>query len=110
MPEQGSSSFTFIYPRTPELGTAYSPTHGVDVADNGSERRVDVRGDASDLTLLIPLRQRNEASISMLANAPGGEDGFALITLSPPASMSRGEATPRDGKCCTRSARRTGSG
>ncbi|HEY7233970.1 MAG TPA: VIT domain-containing protein [Gemmatimonadaceae bacterium] len=96
MPEQGSSSFTFIYPRTPELGTAYSPTHGVDVADNGSERRVDVRGDASDLTLLIPLRQRNEASISMLANAPGGEDGFALITLSPPASMSRGEATPRD--------------
>src|SRR5206468_2780715 len=31
-----------------------------------------------------------------LANAPGGEDGFALISLSPPASINRGEATPRD--------------
>jgi len=95
-PNQGSSTFTFIYPRTPELGTAYSPTHGIDVNDNGSERRVDVRGDASDLTLLIPLRQRNEAAISVLANAAGGEDGFALISLSPPASMTRGDVTPRD--------------
>jgi Ca-activated chloride channel family protein len=95
-PNQGSSSFTFIYPRTPELGTAYSPTHGIDVNDNGSERRVDVRGDASDLTLLIPLRERNEAGISVLANAAGGEDGFALISLSPPASFTRGDVTPRD--------------
>jgi Ca-activated chloride channel family protein len=95
-PNQGSSSFTFIYPRTPELGTAYSPTHGIDVNDNGSERRVDVRGDASDLTLLIPLRERNEAAISVLANAAGGEDGFALISLSPPASLTRGDVTPRD--------------
>src|SRR5690348_11680489 len=95
-PNQGSSSFTFIYPRTQELGTAYSPTHGIDVSDNGSERRVDVRGDASDLTLLIPLRERNEAAISVLANAPGGEDGYALLSLSPPASLTRGDVTPRD--------------
>jgi Ca-activated chloride channel family protein len=94
--DRGNTTFTFIYPRTSELGTAYSPTHAVDVADNGSERRVDVRGDASDLTLLIPVRERNEAAISVLANAPGGEDGFALISLAPPSSMTRGDATPRD--------------
>ena len=94
--DSGNTTFTFIYPRTSDLGTAYSPTHAVDVSDNGSERRVDVRGDASDLTLLIPIRERNEAAISVLANAPGGEDGFALISLAPPSSMTRGDATPRD--------------
>ena len=93
--EGGATTFTFIYPRTSDLGTAYSPTHSVDVNDNGSERRVDVRGDASDLTLLIPVRERNEPAISVLANAAGGEDGFALISLAPPA-MPRGDVTPRD--------------
>jgi Ca-activated chloride channel family protein len=94
--DRGNTTFTFIYPRTPDLGTAYSPTHAVDVADNDTERRVDVRGDASELTLLIPVRAHNEAAISVLANAPGGEDGFALISLAPPNTMARGDVTPRD--------------
>jgi Ca-activated chloride channel family protein len=34
------------------------------------------------------------AAISLLANAPGNDDGFALITLSPPAVQPR--AVPRD--------------
>jgi Ca-activated chloride channel family protein len=96
VPDRGRSTFTLAYPRTSELGTAYSPTHAIEVSDDGSTRRVDVRGDASDLTLLIPVRAHNEAAISVLANAPGGEDGFALIALAPPASMMRGEPTPRD--------------
>ena len=89
------SSFVLTYPRTPELGMPYSPTHTLDVADDGGQRTVRVNGDASDVTLLVPLRPRDEPAISMLANAPGGEDGFALITLAPP-TVSREDETPRD--------------
>ena len=93
--DRGRSSFVLTYPHTPELGIAYSPTHTLEVTDDEALRRVDVRGDASDLTLLIPVRAHNEAAISVLANAPGGEDGFALIALAPP-TVARGEQTPRD--------------
>src|SRR5256886_5797653 len=96
MTDRGRSTFVLTYPRTSELGTAYSPTHGLEVSDDGSLRRVDVRGDASDLTVLVPVRAHNEAAISVLANAPGGEDGFALIALTPPAIVGRGAQTPRD--------------
>src|SRR5690242_10056291 len=84
MPDRTRSTFSLSYPHTSELGTAYSPTHTIEVSDDGSSRRVDVKGDASDLTLLIPVRGHNDAAISVLANAPGGEDGFALIALAPP--------------------------
>jgi Ca-activated chloride channel family protein len=91
------TSFTLTYPASSQLGTAYSPTHALDFSDDGGLRRVDVRGDASDLTLLVPVRAGREPSISVLAHAPGSEDGFALIALSPPSSRgSREEATPRD--------------
>lgn len=95
-PDAARTSFALSYPRTPELGTPYSPTHSIEVDDEGNVRHVDVRGDASDLTLLIPVRARNDAAISVLANAPGGEDGFALVSLAPPASLARDEPTPRD--------------
>lgn len=90
------STFELSYSRTPELGMPYSPTHTIEVSDDGNVRHVDVRGDANDLTLLLPLRLRNEASINLLANAPGGEDGFALVSLSPPASLGNDAPTPRD--------------
>jgi Ca-activated chloride channel family protein len=96
-PEAARTSFALSYPRTPELGMPYSPTHSIEVDDGESNvRHVEVRGDASDLTLLIPVRQHNDAAISVLANAPGGEDGFALVSLAPPASLARAEPTPRD--------------
>jgi len=44
--------------------------------------------------MLVPVRSRTSAAVSLLANAPAGEDGFALITVSPPAQSVR--ATPRD--------------
>src|SRR6185295_5716495 len=40
------------------------------------------------------LRRATTASVSMLPYAPGGEDGFALITVTPPAMTAR--PTPRD--------------
>jgi len=91
----GSSSFVLDYRALPEFGTPYSPTHAVDVAEHDGRRQVTVRGDARDVTLLVPVRRNSAAAISALAYAPGNEDAFALVTVSPPAT-SRGETTPRD--------------
>ena len=54
-----------------------------------------MRGDAKDVTLLVPARRAATAAISTLAYAPGNEDGFALITVTPPAAP-REDAIPRD--------------
>ena len=89
------SSFVVTYKPSDELGNPYSPTHRLDVADRDGRREVTVRGDARDVTLLIPTRKSSSASIAMLPYAPGNEDGFALITVSPPATR-RDETTPRD--------------
>jgi Ca-activated chloride channel family protein len=90
-------------------GRAYSPTHSIDEGDyargtdndrsfasfdRGSTRRVEIRDAHGEVTLLIPIRRSAAAAISLLANAPGNDDGFALITLSPPAIQPR--AVPRD--------------
>src|SRR5689334_7201714 len=57
-------------------------------------RRFEVRDANGEVTLLIPIRRSTSAAISLLANAPGNDDGFALITISPPAIRPR--AVPRD--------------
>ena len=63
-------------------------------ASRGSTRRVEIRDARGEVTLLIPTRRSAAAAISLLANAPGNDDGFALLTLSPPAVRPR--AVPRD--------------
>jgi Ca-activated chloride channel homolog len=108
---EGRTSFVLTYPNDPMYGTAYSPTHSIFEQRYGSEssgdgdrsfasyrggsvRRVEVRDARGEVTLLIPIRRSTSAAISLLANAPGNDDGFALITLSPPAIRPR--AVPRD--------------
>ncbi|HEY1951619.1 MAG TPA: VIT domain-containing protein [Gemmatimonadaceae bacterium] len=110
---EGRSSLVLTYPNDPMYGTAYSPTHSLYDERYGSDfgtddhedrsfasgvsrsvRRVEVRDARGEVTLLIPVRRSTNAAISMLPNAPGNEDGFALITLSPPAVHPR--AVPRD--------------
>jgi len=108
---EGRTSFVLTYPNDPMYGTAYSPTHSIfeqrygsdDSSDGnasfassyrGSTRRVEVRDARGEVTLLIPIRRSTSAAISLLANAPGNGDGFALITLSPPAVRPR--PVPRD--------------
>lgn len=108
---EGRTSFVLTYPKDPMYGTAYSPTHSIFEQRYGSEssgdgdrsfasyrggsvRRVEVRDARGEVTLLIPIRRSTSAAISLLANAPGNDDGFALITLSPPAVRPR--AVPRD--------------
>ena len=112
---EGRVSFLLTYPNDAMYGTAYSPTHSIfeqrygseryDNGDNdgdrsfassyrGSVRRFEVRDARGEVTLLIPVRRSASAAISLLANAPGNDDGFALITLSPPAVRPR--PVPRD--------------
>lgn len=108
----GRTSFVLTYPNEPMYGTAYSPTHSIfeprysseDARDGsdrsfassyrGSMRRFEIRDASGEVTLLIPIRRSTNAAITMLANAPGNDDGFALITLAPPAVRPR--AVPRD--------------
>jgi Ca-activated chloride channel family protein len=106
---EGRMSFVLTYPNDPMYGRAYSPTHSLyddryagDVSGEyalvsnyrGSTRRVEIRDARGEVTLLIPVRRSAAAAISLLSNAPGNGDGFALITLSPPAVQPR--AVPRD--------------
>src|SRR6185312_6872457 len=93
--DESRSTFSLDYRPSPELGEPYSPTHQLDVADHDGRREVNVRGDARDVTLLIPVRRTASAAVTMLPYAPGGEDGFALITVTPPA-MTHRTPTPRD--------------
>jgi len=95
--DRGTANFTLAFRPAAELGNPYSPTHELETSERDGLRRVTVRGDAKDVTLLIPLRREAGAgaAITMLPYAPGNEDGFALITVTPPAAP-RAEATPRD--------------
>ncbi|HZK78871.1 MAG TPA: VIT domain-containing protein [Gemmatimonadaceae bacterium] len=87
-------SFTLTYPNDVTFGSAYSPTHSLVTIRRGDRREVRVTGSSSEITLLVPVRRSSEPSISVLAYAPRDEDGFALITLSPPAVAP--DVTPRD--------------
>ena len=88
------SSFTLTYGAGESYGNPYSPTHSLVTTQRGNRRQVKAEGGASEVTLLIPIRKSTEPSISVLTYAPRNEDGFALITLSPPAIVAR--STPRD--------------
>src|SRR3954470_8680889 len=89
--DQTPVNLTLEYPDRAGFGRAYSPTHSLDVNDRGSNFEARVRGDARDATILVPVARANAAAISVLTNAPGREEGFAMVTITPP---DRGNATP----------------
>ena len=97
----GSATRTTVMlrlPRSASYGTPYSPTHRLEVQEHSiaNVREVRVRGSAGGpVTILVPVRQGRDASIGVLTHRPSGrDDGFALITVAPPAV--RAAATPRD--------------
>jgi Ca-activated chloride channel family protein len=94
--QQGESGnlFTLAYASRDDYGRPYSPTHELRVAERGSRREVTAVGEAPQVTILVPLRRTASASVAMLSHSPGREDGFALITVTPPAVATR--STPRD--------------
>ena len=87
--------FTLTYPASAGHGRAYSPTHELEVTDRGSMRRVEVEGQGGDVTILLPTPRGRAASMSLLAHAPANEDGYALLTVAPPA-VNTAPRTPRD--------------
>ena len=93
-PRESGNSFTLSYERDDELGEPYSPTHRLRTRDRGGRRTITASGDAPQVTILLPVRRATSASMTMLTHAPGREDGFALITITPPSNAPR--QTPRD--------------
>ncbi len=89
----GEESFTLTYVDDGSLGEAYSPTHALSSSREGARRVAHTEGARGPLTVLVPVRSRS-AAMTLLAHAPAGEDGYALITLAPPPRASR--ASPRD--------------
>jgi Ca-activated chloride channel homolog len=88
------SSFTLRYPKSGRCN-AYSPTQDLQSrSSSGGQCVVDVGGEGAAVTILIPSRRSDRAAISVLANAPGSEDGFALVTLTPPSGSTA--TVPRD--------------
>jgi Ca-activated chloride channel homolog len=92
--DAGKQTLSLSYRRDAGYGNPYSPTHILGDPSGTSTRTVTVEGNAPSLTILLPTPRRGSAGISMLAHAPGRENGFALITLSPPAIAAA--STPRD--------------
>ena len=88
------SSVQFAYQPGSNYGEPYSPTHTLRTRNEGRLRSVEARGSASELTILLPLRRANSAALSVLAHNPDRDRGFALITITPPATTRR--SVPRD--------------
>ena len=92
--DDARTTFELRYADREPLGVPYSPTNALDTRDSSGTRIVRVLDGSRDVTLLLPLRQSNHAAISVLTNAPRHENGFAMITISPPADHSA--PSPRD--------------
>jgi Ca-activated chloride channel family protein len=92
--ENGGTSLTFEWPQGDGFGDAWSPTHAVQAGSELSRRRVARVADAvGTVTLLLPVRGRG-AAMTVLTHAPRRDEGYVLITLSPPPQT--GPTTPRD--------------
>jgi Ca-activated chloride channel family protein len=88
-------SFRVTLPDASTMGTPYSPTHQITTRETGGHLVVTLDPDASgDVDLFIPLR-RGLVGTSLVTHAPGGEDGFFMLLLSPPTS-EEGNTVPRD--------------
>ncbi|HEY5220095.1 MAG TPA: VIT domain-containing protein [Gemmatimonadaceae bacterium] len=89
-----NTTYSLTYKRSDDLGTPYSPTNTLDTRDSSGFRVVSARGITGDVTVLLPMRVSDRASISTLTNASLSDGGFAMITISPPADHAA--PSPRD--------------
>ena len=91
------SSGTAVQLRVPagtEFGNAWSPTHRVELTTSAEQRVASVVEATGTVTLLVPVRTGRAAAMTVLTHAPARGEGYALITLTPPART--GVAAPRD--------------
>jgi len=68
------------------FGRPFSPTHTVQVSgrDDGSIAITDAS--LGDVELFLPLRSTT-AGVSIVSHAPGGEDGYFLLYVTPPGQV-----------------------
>ena len=88
------TALSLRWPAGEGYGEVWSPTHRVDVARDGVRQVARVNDATGTVTLLVPVRSNGSAAISVLTHAPSANDGYALITLTPPAVTRR--ASSRD--------------
>ena len=93
--DQARTNFTLTYRAGGELGEAYSPTHELDIERDEAVRRVAIRSGGPDITVLVGLRRALAASVAVLTHSGRDEQGYALITVTPPSEMAA-ERLPRD--------------
>lgn len=67
-------------------GEPYSPTHDLNVRREGNHRVAELRGNARDVVVLVPVPRNSDASIGVLTHAAGTREKFALVTVAPPAA------------------------
>ena len=89
------SRFRLEYQRNEQYGEPSSPTHALRARDEGSRHIVEARGTSGDVTVLVPIRRADVAAMTVLTHRQGNEQGFAMITVTPP-TMSAARTTPRD--------------
>ena len=87
--------YTVTVPDADAYGTPYSPTHRVTTRRSGDRLEITLDPDAAgDVEIFIPVR-RGLVGTSVVTNAPGGEDGYFMLLVSPPA-VEDGPSVPRD--------------
>ncbi|MFI5213360.1 MAG: VIT domain-containing protein [Gemmatimonadales bacterium] len=88
-------SFRVNVPDAEAYGTPYSPTHRITTRTEGGAMTIALDSNATgDVELFLPLR-RGLVGTSVMANAPGGEDGYFMLLISP-ARADEAAALPRD--------------
>jgi Ca-activated chloride channel family protein len=94
-PATGTFSYAVEVPSADDYGTPYSPTHQLRVRREGTRLEVSLEPDAQgEVELFFPVR-RGLVGTSVVTYAPGGEDGYFLLLLSPPAESDEAPL-PRD--------------
>jgi Ca-activated chloride channel family protein len=87
--------YVVTVPGADAYGTPYSPTHRITTRRAGSDLEITLEPDASgDVEIFLPLR-RGLVGTSVVTYAPGGEDGYFMLLISPP-SGELGSTVPRD--------------
>lgn len=71
----------------------FSPSHALDIDRRGESLHIDVAEAEGRVSVFLP-RSGDLVGLSVLPHRPAGEDGFVLLSLTPPATTDQAE--PRD--------------
>jgi len=88
--------FRLTLPSAESWGTPYSPTHRISTRRDGDELVVALDSTATgDVEIYLPLR-RGLVGTALTAHAPGGEDGYFMLLVSPAQAEDAGNVLSRD--------------